>query len=847
MQTDRVNELSGCALDDYIPLTWVDQHVLVSKDLSLSAGFHIQWPDTLFISDEQGDQLHNSLTSMLNQMALLDNMETRLQWITICHNDYSLFLQKYLETLPDNNSMIVRFKRDILDYYYKQSRDGGLRRYESFLFVGLEPIVPFNERITRVRRLQKMHWLQRMQAFFQDALELSYADAARMTEDEWNLGVSLLAKYCQQTNALLKMANIRATLMNSDNLLELLYWWFNPKSYAEGLRNVAHDPENPRPVSYHVVNQPLRVNPVHGWIHMDGIYRRILTLHEPPTQLQFGMMLPQLLAPSLVSGAMSVECISANTGRRLRRLKNKRLQLLGRVDKQPELRGALLEVEHEIDLIASGKDRPWNACHSLHLWSENLEQLNNLVLEQRQIGQQAENMAWIHETTPIFQYYIKTLPGYMSDRDRYRNHAYSSAQLATMLPALTMSDGSDGSLAVLFKTRQGTLYNYDTHDQKNLTNYNVMIAGSSGSGKSVVTNLILLQKLAAGAYCVGVDIGGSYQKLCRLVGGNYITMDLDREDQRFNFLHTPPGIYPTETDLMQNALLIERMLVDSDRDQINKEDRLLLVESLRQAYHAKVPKGEEVILSDLQKILENNTQPNARSMAMRLRGWCRGGSYGRLFDGPSMITAKNNFTVFDFTKQKDNRDVGPIMMMMATRFAQTMTMAYKDKDKIFFIDEGWHLMNSPICAAFLEEAARTYRKYGIAILFISQGISEWGALKNAEGIRDSISTFFLFKLSDAVIDETIAYIRGHEGDAAALRSLSTDPGRYSQCYFIQRRVNGMQRNILEITMPPLLYAATTTRPADQAEIERLRNSGLSLQAALAEFSQRYPHGVQIHG
>ena len=134
-------------------------------------------------------------------------------------------------------------------------------------------------------------------------------------------------------------------------------------------------------------------------------------------------------------------------------------------------------------------------------------------------------------------------------------------------------------------------------------------------------------------------------------------------------------------------------------------------------------------------------------------------------------------------------------------------------------------MSSPICAAFLEEAARTYRKYGIAIVFISQGISEWGSLKNSEGIRDSISTFFLFKLSDNVAEATVNYFRGHEGDLLALRSLVTEPGRFSQCYMFQKRAQGMRRLVMELTMPPLLYAATTTRPADKLEFEKLVASG----------------------
>ena len=85
--------------------------------------------------------------------------------------------------------------------------------------------------------------------------------------------------------------------------------------------------------------------------------------------------------------------------------------------------------------------------------------------------------------------------------------------------------------------------------------------------------------------------------------------------------------------ILQNALLIERMVVENDREQISKEDRLLLTECIRQSYQAKTQRGEEVVLSDVQKILNNQTSANAKSLANRLRGWCRGGSYGNLFDG----------------------------------------------------------------------------------------------------------------------------------------------------------------------------------------------------------------------
>ena len=102
----------------------------------------------------------------------------------------------------------------------------------------------------------------------------------------------------------------------------------------------------------------------------------------------------------------------------------------------------------------------------------------------------------------------------------------------------------------------------------------------------------------------------------------------------------------------------------------------------------------------------------------------------------------------------------------------------------------------------------------------------------------------VFKLSANVAEETVRYIQGHEGDLLALRSLVTEPGQFSQCYMIQRRTQGTRRLILELTMPPLLYATTTTRPADKLEFEKLVGSGMTLTDALVEFAKRYPKGVK---
>ena len=127
LQFERMNRLSGVCLDEEIPIAWVDNHLLVAQDLSLAVGLRVQYPDTLFVSSEQADELHNTFSSMLNQMAVMGDGEARLQFLTICHNQYDQLLDDYLLTMPQGNPLLAQFKRDIGQHYRDKAASNQLR------------------------------------------------------------------------------------------------------------------------------------------------------------------------------------------------------------------------------------------------------------------------------------------------------------------------------------------------------------------------------------------------------------------------------------------------------------------------------------------------------------------------------------------------------------------------------------------------------------------------------------------------------------------------------------------------------------------------------------------------
>ena len=115
----------------------------------MAVGLKIAYPDTLFVSSVQIDELHNAFTSMLNQMALLDDTETRLQ--VRDHLPQPVWPDD--GRLPDEDAprkpAAFAVQAGPGPALLEKLQAGELRRYSCYLFVGIEPIVEFSERIKR--------------------------------------------------------------------------------------------------------------------------------------------------------------------------------------------------------------------------------------------------------------------------------------------------------------------------------------------------------------------------------------------------------------------------------------------------------------------------------------------------------------------------------------------------------------------------------------------------------------------------------------------------------------------------------------------------------------------------
>lgn len=75
---------------------------------------------------------------------------------------------------------------------------------------------------------------------------------------------------------------------------------------------------------------------------------------------------------------------------------------------------------------------------------------------------------------------------------------------------------------VLLLGRRGELFNWNPFVRINAGNYNVSVMAPSGSCKSVFLQELATSMLEQNLSVFILDIGGSYQNICELIGGETI-------------------------------------------------------------------------------------------------------------------------------------------------------------------------------------------------------------------------------------------------------------------------------------------------------------------------------------
>ena len=403
----------------------------------------------------------------------------------------------------------------------------------------------------------------------------------------------------------------------------------------------------------------------------------------------------------------------------------------------------------------------------------------------------------------------------------------TSANAVHLAPLIGEWQGT-GTPVLLFGGRRGQIMGIDVYDNP-AGNYNVAIAGTSGSGKSLLLNEIAAAYLGTGARVWIIDVGRSYEKACRNFGGNFIEFSENAT------LSLNP--FSLVEDIDEDMELLQPLLAQmvSPRETLDGFRYSTLGAAIKTTWKAK---GAAMTVSDLHDLLatgrldpeSHEEDRRLKDLAAMLHPYTRDGAYGKYFDAPATIDFSSDFIVLELEELKAKRDLQTVVLLIVMyRITREMYFS-RDRKKIVIIDEAWDLLSGGATAEFIEAGYRRARKYKGAFMSATQGVDDYYRNPASKAAMDNSDWMFLLRQKPESIEmlDKLGQLAMDDAMKRLLQSLRTEHGAFSEVYIHSPVGNGIGRLIVD----PYSLLLFSSRADDFNAINAKRAAGLSVSEAI---------------
>jgi hypothetical protein len=313
-------------------------------------------------------------------------------------------------------------------------------------------------------------------------------------------------------------------------------------------------------------------------------------------------------------------------------------------------------------------------------------------------------------------------------------------------------------------------------------NYNCLITGSSGQGKSMMANKLLKHELENGVKAIILDLGNSFQKNARYHGGVVLS-------EKFNPLQ------------FKNPRYLKEFVLSVLEEKLGKREEGRLFETISNASYSNFAQflgileesfaGISFYFKEIQEFFTDEELP------------------------------LNDFTYCDFTLYPESMKA-PLIIYLIEYFKNLQGK------KIFVFDECWHLLTKN--ADYIAECFRTFRKHEASAIAISQNLDDFSGSQLGRVIIQNTYFKFLFKQAlneSEFIDSTTRSLLGE---------IQSKKGVYSEfLYFTE-----IHKKPVRYCPSPLEYELFTSDRNDNKKFEFYMNEKgrfLEFKDAIQNFTE----------
>jgi conjugal transfer ATP-binding protein TraC len=383
----------------------------------------------------------------------------------------------------------------------------------------------------------------------------------------------------------------------------------------------------------------------------------------------------------------------------------------------------------------------------------------------------------------------------------------------------------------LLLSRRGQLMYLDLFDNDQ-GNFNAAVAGASGTGKSVFLNDLTMAYIATGAIVRTIDIGHSYEKTSKIVGGQYIEFNPES-----NIVINP---FPLIKDFTEEIELLKPLLLQMahPKEKPTDYENTVMQDALQVAWSRHGTKTTVTLVAETLK--EMATTENGgfdqriHDLGRMLMPYTKDGVYGRYFEGEPTVNFTNRYVVLELEDLKKKQDLLTVVMLMMIFFIQQdLFMSSREQRKVIMIDEAHELLGAGngTAAEFLDKAYRRARKHGGSIICASQSVNDY-YIDGKSPILDNADWLFLLRQKPEALEilNKTGRLSLDEGLKRLLLTVKTEQGRYSEVFIHSAAGTGVGRLVLD----PYSLQAYSTKAEDYALFKRKESEGYSTAEALEQ-------------